>query len=291
MNANALWQRVRILEIRARRDVTSALAGKYRSVFKGRGIELDEVREYVAGDEIRDIDWNVTARTGRLHSRRYAEERQLTVMFAVDASASLSFGSGGGRKNEVAAEICAMLAFSALRNNDNVGWLLFTDRLERFVPPRRRASNALRLVRELSAFEPSGRRTDIGAALNDLGRLLHRRCLLFIVSDFLDDNFDGALRRIAARHEVIAIQISDPREREILDAGLIEIEDLETGDRVLADTSDARVRRAWQDSIERKRERLKQLFQEARVEVIEAGTDADSFARLLEFFRARQHPA
>jgi uncharacterized protein (DUF58 family) len=291
MTADELWQQVRILEIRTKRDVSGSLAGRYRSSFKGRGIELDEVREYVQGDEIRDIDWNVTARTGRLHSRRYVEERQLTVLFAVDMSASLIFGTAFRKKNEVAAEVCAMLAFSALRNNDNVGWLLFTDRIERFVPPRRRTSNALQLIRELFVFKSSGKKTDLGLALDYLGRVLHRRCLLFVVSDFLDDSFAAALRRIAARHETIAVQITDPCESSLPCVGLVETEDLETGQRAFIDTSNVSVRDKWNNLASERNTQLNRLFGSARIDIIRIDTHGDTLASLLEFFHTRQNAA
>ena len=237
MISKELAKKIRLIEIQTGKAVNDVLAGEYHSVFKGRGMEFDEVREYMPGDEIRTIDWNVTARMGRPFVKRYVEERELTVWLMVDLSASGSFGSRAQLKNEVAAELCALLAFSAIKNNDKVGLVVFTDRVELFVAPNKGRSHVLRLIRDLLNFRPQGRGTDIVEALDYLGRITHKKGVVFLVSDFLAPDYRKPLGIVARRHDLIAVSIADPREAALPDVGLIELEDAETGRRVLVDTS------------------------------------------------------
>lgn len=225
-----LLDRIHRIEIRARRLVNDVFAGEYRSAFRGRGVEFEDVREYVPGDDVRTIDWNVTARARKPYVRRYREERELTVVFLVDASRSVYFGSGTLLKGEVAAEVCAVLALSAVRNNDKVGLAVFTDQVECVIPPAKGRTQVLRVIREVLAFEPQHRGTKIGAALEWVGRALVRRAVVFLISDFLDDGYEHALNIVNRKHDVTAIHICDPREERLVKVGLLELEDAETGE-------------------------------------------------------------
>jgi len=238
-----LLERIRRIEIRARRLVNDVFAGEYRSAFRGRGVEFQDVREYYAGDDIRTIDWNVTARARKPYVRRYQEERELTVVFLVDASRSVHFGSGDLLKGEVAAEICAVLALSAIRNNDKVGLVMFSDRVECTIPPSKGRTQVLRVIREVLAFQPEHTGTNITAALEHAGRALARRAVVFLVSDFLDDGYDRALDIVNRKHDVIAVNITDPREEELVGVGLLELEDAESGRRLVLDTGRSGTRR------------------------------------------------
>ena len=241
-----LVKKIRYIQIYTSKAVNDVLAGEYHSVFKGQGMEFDEVRAYQPGDDIRTIDWNVTARTGHPYVKRYVEEREITVFFLVDLSASGSFGSREKLKNEIAAEFCALLAFSAIKNNDKVGLIVFTDVIELFIPPAKGTSHVLRLIRELLYFDPGKKReragTDIALALDYLGRVLHKRGVVFLVSDFLDQDFEKPLGVLARRHDLIGVTVSDPRESALPDVGLLEIQDAETGATVLVDTGSREVR-------------------------------------------------
>src|SRR5437867_2370949 len=231
-----LLRQVRRLQLRAKRAVEDLLGGEYRSVFKGAGLAFEEVREYQPGDDIRSIDWNVTARMGHPFIKRFIEERELTVMLLVDCSGSHQFGTRLQQKREVAAELAAVLAFSAISNNDKVGLVEFTDRVERFVPPRKGTRHVLRLIRDVLFFQPTHRGTSIREGLDYLNRVLHRRTIVFMLSDFLDKDFEKSLKRTGRRHDLIAIRIADRREEELPAVGLLELEDAETGERMLLDT-------------------------------------------------------
>jgi len=231
-----LLERIRRIEIRARRLVNDVFAGEYRSAFRGRGVEFQDVRDYYPGDDIRTIDWNVTARARKPYVRRYQEERELTVVFLMDASRSVHFGSGELLKGEVAAEICAVLALSAVRNNDKVGLVAFTDRVEQTIPPGKGRTQVLRVIRDVLAFEPQHTGTNITAALEHVGRAQARRAVVFLISDFLDDGYEHALNIINRKHDVIAVNITDPREEALVGVGLVELEDAETGRRITIDT-------------------------------------------------------
>ncbi len=283
-----LAKKIRFIQIYTSKAVNDVLAGEYHSVFKGRGMEFDEVREYTPGDEIRTIDWNVTARTGHPYVKRYVEERELTVMFVVDLSASGTFGSTEKRKNEVAAELCALLAFSAIKNNDKVGLIVFTDVIELYIPPKKGLSHVLRLIRDLLNFKPRQTRTDIGQALDYLGRVSHRRAVVFLVSDFQAEGYEKRLRVVARRHDLIAVSITDPREAQLPNVGLVELEDAETGDRVLIDTASERVRREYEKAGRERADGLAEMFRSGGIDHINLVSGRDYVRDLVRFFRMRE---
>jgi uncharacterized protein (DUF58 family) len=292
MISRELIKKIRYIQIYTSKAVNDVLAGEYHSVFKGQGMEFDEVRAYQPGDDIRTIDWNVTARTGHPYVKRYVEEREITVFFLVDLSKSGSFGSREKLKNEVAAEFCALLAFSAIKNNDKVGLIVFTDTIQLFIPPAKGTSHVLRLIRELLFFEPGKIQkktgTDIALALDYLGRVLHKRGVVFLVSDFLDQNFEKPLRVLARRHDLIAVTVSDPRELALPDVGLLEIQDAETGEIVVIDTGNKTVRSRYKRLAEEKNKALSDLFQSTGIDQIQLLTDRDYVLDLVKFFRKRK---
>ncbi|HTU90228.1 MAG TPA: DUF58 domain-containing protein [Gemmataceae bacterium] len=281
-------RQIRRLQLTARRAVEDLLGGEYHSVFKGAGLVFEEVRAYQPGDDIRAIDWNVTARMGHPFIKRFIEERELTVFLAVDCSGSQQFGTRAQQKREVAAELAAVLAFSAISNNDRVGLIQFTDRVERFLPPRKGTRHVLRLIRDVLFYQPEQRGTSLRVGLDFLNRVLHRRTIVFLLSDFLDRGFESAFKRTGRRHDLIAIRISDPREEEIPAVGLMELEDAETGERLLLDTGNAAVRHAFQAATEQRRASLVQLARQARVDVIEVSTSGGHLDALIRFFRLRE---
>lgn len=283
-----LAAKIRTIRIYTNKAVNDILAGEYESVFKGRGMEFDEVRAYQPGDDIRTIDWNVTARTGHPYVKQYVEERELTIFFLVDLSASGAFGSGQRLKNEVAAELCALLAFSAIKNNDKVGLIAFTDTVELFIPPKKGTTHVLRLIREILSFSPERGGTNIAASLHFFGRITHKRSVAFLVSDFIDQDFFSPMRIIARRHDLIAVSITDPRERELPAAGLIELEDAETGERLLIDSSSPEVRRAFAASAARRLSELAGQFAAMGVDHIPLQTSEDYVFDLVRFFRMRE---
>ena len=240
-----LLKKIRRIEIRTSHLVNDALAGRYHSAFKGRGMECEEVRPYQVGDDIRNIDWNVTARYGEPFIKVFREERELTVLLVVDLSRSHEFGSRDQFKRELVAELGATLAFSAIKNNDKIGLVCFTDRVEKFVPPRKGSGHVLRVIRELLAFQPKGRGTNIAAALDHVNRIQRRRSVLFLISDFQDVGYERSIRIAKRRHDVIAVFVLDRREQSLPKAGLIELADNETGRRIIVDTSNARWRKAY----------------------------------------------
>jgi len=280
--------KIRTIRIYTNKAVNDILAGEYESVFKGRGMEFDEVRAYQPGDDIRTIDWNVTARTGHPFVKQYVEERELTIFFLVDLSASGAFGSRQRLKNEVAAELCALLAFSAIKNNDKVGLIAFTDTVEMFIPPKKGTTHVLRLIREILSFSPERGGTNIAASLHFFGRITHKRSVAFLVSDFIDQDFSRPMRIIARRHDLIAVSITDPREQELPDAGLIELEDAETGRRMMIDSSSPEVRRAFAASAVRRLNDLAGQFAAMGVDHIPLQTTQDYVLDLVRFFRMRE---
>jgi uncharacterized protein (DUF58 family) len=278
----------RQIEISTRRTVNDVLGGQYHSVFKGRGMEFSEVREYQPGDDIRTIDWNVTARMGHPFIKKFTEERELTVMLLVDVSGSEIFGSVRQLKNELAAEVAAVLAFSAIRNNDKVGLIMFSDDIELFVPPKKGKTHVLRVIREILYFQPKGRRTDIPAALKFLEQITTHRSVTFLLSDFIADNYQKMLRVANQRHDMVAIAITDPREIEMPRIGIVELEDAETGSRVLLDTSHEPTRRTfWENAVRRQRERA-QTLRNCGVDLVELRTDEPYLKPLIRFFRMRE---
>ncbi len=290
-SADVLRQ-VRRIELRTRRLVNSRFTGDYHSVFKGRGIEFAEVREYLPGDDVRSIDWNVTARLGRPYIKRYVEERELSVLLAVDLSGSQRWGTRGRSKSEMIAEIAATLAMSAMHNNDRVGLLLFTDRIEMFVPPRKGKRHALRLVRDLLAFEPEGRGTDLAGGLDYGTRLLGSRSILFLFSDFLASGggpeLERALRIASARHDLVAVRTMDPADRNLPDAGLVRMIDPETGESLVVNTSGGSVRAAYCDRAAARADATSKLLRRLQVDEMELRTDLPYAASLLRFFRLRE---
>jgi uncharacterized protein (DUF58 family) len=283
-----LLRQVRRLHIRARHAVEALLGGDYKSVFKGAGIAFEEVREYQPGDDIRTIDWNVTARMGHPFVKRFIEERDLTVMLLMDCSRSLLFGTREKQKREVAAEIAALLSFCAISNNDRVGLIAFSDRVEKYVPARKGARHVLRLIRDVLFFEPSQAGTCLRAGLDLLNKLLHRRSIVFLVSDFLDEGYERAMQRAGKRHDLIALALSDPRENSFPAVGLVELEDAETGQRVLIDTSSAEFQDALQRKSAARLKTLRQLMRSSHIDLIEMATDGNHLEALTRFFRLRE---
>jgi uncharacterized protein (DUF58 family) len=282
---------IRRIEIRTRRLVDQGLAGGYHSTFKGRGMEFSEVREYVPGDDVRSIDWNVTARAGHPYVKKFVEERELTVVLAVDRSASGIFGSSSRWKNEVAAEVAAVLAYSAIRNNDNVGLLVFTDQVERFIPPRKGRNHVLRVVRDVLAFEPEHRGTSVRSALDFLNQALAKRAVVFLLSDFIDAGYEKPLGIAARRHDLIAISIEDPREEELPRLGMVSVRDAETGGQLVLDTSRRAVRTAWKARHAERRAERRKLLRRLGVDEIEVTTHHPFDRALVRFFDARARRA
>ena len=298
MNSNQtreILKKVRQIEIRTKRLVSDTLAGQYHSVFKGRGMNFDAVREYVPGDEVRAIDWNVTARAGRLFVKKFVEERELTLLLMVDASASGDFGSGTQSKREFAAEIASVLAFSAIKNSDKVGLLLFTDRVELFVPPCKGRRHVLRIVRDVLSFEPIGRGTDLVHALKFANEVSDRRGIVFLLSDFQTPNVSVdaiadlrlALRQVNRRHDLVALPIEDPRERVLPELGIIAIEDAETGEMVEIDTANPAVRESFRKIAHDRAEQLQKIFNREAIDSLRLSTDRPYVADLMAFFKNR----
>ena len=282
-----ILKKVKRIEITTRGLVNDVFSGEYHSVFKGRGVEFSEVREYQIGDDIRSIDWNVTARMGHPYVKVFEEERELNVMLLVDVSSSGNFGTVEQVKGEIAIEICAMLAFSAIKNNDKVGLIIFTDKIEKFVPPKKGKTHVLRVLRELLYHKPEGTKTNIAEALEYLTRVTTRRSVVFLVSDFINKGYEKALQIANKRHDIVAITVTDPREVELPDVGFIELEDAETGEIILVDTSYTEVRSLFhkktsQDIIDRTK-----LFQSMNVDHIDIKTNESYVEPLIRFFRMR----
>ena len=283
-----ILKKIRRLELRTRRLVESAIGGQYHSVFKGRGMNFEDVRTYNPGDEVRFIDRNVTARTGDLHVKNFTEERELTVMILVDVSASGSFGSVSQSKRELAAEVASLVAFSAIGNRDKVGLLLFADEVELFLPPRKGRSHVLRLVREVLYYEPSGRGTNIAAALDYLNKVVVRRAVVFLLSDFQAADFSRPLGVTSRRHDLVAVPVVDPLEQAFPNIGRVSLEDAETGTIFEVNTSDPRVRTAFAQAAATRRQELLTLLRRARVDQITLQTDQDYLPALRAFFQQRE---
>lgn len=294
MIPSELAQQIRFIQIFTSRAVNDILAGEYQSVFKGQGMEFDEVREYQPGDDVRTIDWNVTARTGHPFVKRYVEERELTVMLAVDISASGLFGSVLKQKSEVAAELCAMLAFSAIKNNDKVGLLLFSHRIEKFIPPRKGGPHVLRIIREVLGYQPQEKGTDLAQALEYLGKVVHKRGVVFLLSDFLAPDCKKQLGLLARRHDLIAISITDRRELKIPAVGLLELVDAESGAIRVVDTADPGFRARFAELGQRRQQGLNRLFGSLSVDhipIVLADGETKEIGHideLVRFFRRRE---
>lgn len=283
-----ILRKVRRIEIRTKRLVNDLFSGEYHSTFKGQGMEFEEVREYMAGDDIRLIDWNVTARTGFPHVKKFREERELSVVLLVDASSSGRFGTRERFKSETAAELCALLAFSAIKNNDKVGLIIFTDTIEKFVPPQKGRGHVLRLIREVLAFEPQGIGTDIAGALEYLSRVIKRKSVVFLVSDFLSEGYQKPLRIANNKHDIIAMKITDPRESTFENVGLLELEDVETGEVFMVDTSSKEFRREFEARASEDLDNLKRDFGLINMDFINIRTDRSYIVPLINFFKMRE---
>lgn len=282
-----LVKKIRTIQIFTKRAVDASFAGQYESVFKGRGMQFDEVREYMPGDDIRDIDWNVTARTGRAYIKRFVEEREMTMLFVVDLSASGEFGTVDKMKNELAAEFCAVLAFAAAKNNDKVGLLIFTDRVELYIPPKKGSRHVLRLIRELLAFKMPQRQTDIPMALDYVAKVTRKRATVFVVSDFLGGDFKQSLNLLSRRHDVVAVPVRDRVEIGMPNVGLIEFQDAETGEMILIDTASGRYRRAYGQESGERFDSLKNMMRSVGVDCIPITTDKPYIQDLVNFFHMR----
>ncbi len=283
-----ILKKIRRIQIYTTRVVQDVFAGEYHSVFKGRGIEFEEVREYQVGDDVRIIDWNVTARTGHPYVKLFREERELTVMILADVSASGSFGTVKRFKAELIAELCAVLAFAAINNNDKIGLILFTDRIEKYIPPNKGITHVLRVIRELLYYNPEGKGTNISAAVEYLSRVTTRQTVSFLVSDFLASGYERAISIAAKRHDLIAISVSDPRESELPAVGIMELEDPETGETVSADTGDRRVREAFYKIARRREAERDDFFKGRGIDCIKVSTSEPYLKALLSFFKSRE---
>ena len=282
-----LIKKIKQIQIYTSRMVDASFAGQYESVFKGRGMQFDEVREYTPGDDIRTIDWNVTARTGKPYIKRFVEEREMTVMFVVDLSASGDFGTVNKAKNELAAEFCAVLAFAAAKNNDKVGLLIFTDRIELYIPPKKGISHMLRLVRELMYFKMPKRKTNISVALDYLAKVVRKKATVFLVSDFIETEFKKPLSLINKRHDVIAVPVRDKAEITLPGIGLIEFAGAETGETIFVDTSSRKFRNQYSNTTAQRFDELKNMLRTINVDCISISTDKPYIQDLVRFFHMR----
>jgi uncharacterized protein (DUF58 family) len=281
-------QKVRRIQITTTRKVTDVFAGQYQSVFKGVGMEFDEVREYQPGDEIRAIDWNVTARMGHPYIKKFIEERELTIMILLDVSASSLFGTRNRLKSDLAAELCSVLAFSAIKNNDKVGMMTFTDRIETYIPPRKGPRHVLRVVSEALYNKPKGKGTDIKNVLEHFNHVAKRKTITFLVSDFFSDNYKRILGVTNKRHDVIAVTITDPGEKELPIAGVVRIHDAETGEPCTIDTSSRRARKIYSDNVKSLTNERDKLFRSVDVDSIDISTDESYVVPLRRFFEMRE---
>ncbi|MBP7461918.1 MAG: DUF58 domain-containing protein [Candidatus Delongbacteria bacterium] len=282
-----ILKKVQQIEIRTRALVNDVFSGEYHSVFKGRGMEFAEVRSYNYGDDIRTIDWNVTARMGSPYVKIHEEERELTLMLLVDASSSGEFGSFQQLKGEIAVELCSLLAFSAIKNNDKVGLIIFTDQVEKYVPPKKGKQHVLRLIRELLYFQPKDRMTDLRTALEFMNKILKRKAVVFLVSDFISSNFERPLKIAANKHDLVALTIRDPRELELPDVGIIELEDAETGEEIILDTSIPIVRQMFSQQSQNELDDLTRFFKKNDIDFIDIRSDRPYIPILINFFRKR----
>ncbi|AFH49762.1 Hypothetical protein IALB_2057 [Ignavibacterium album JCM 16511] len=283
-----LLKQVREIEIRTKGLVNQVFSGEYHSVFKGRGMEFSEVREYQFGDDIRNIDWNVTARFGHPYVKIFEEERELTVILMVDLSGSLAFGSKEKTKQRIAAEVSAILSFSALKNNDKVGLLLFTDKIEKFVPPRKGRKHVLRIVREVLSFKPEGNKTNLKAALEYLNRAVKKRAIVFLLSDFIDEGFEKILRIVSKKHDLIGLVLEDRREKEILKIGLVKIVDPETQQESWIDTNSKVFQQNFITYTKQLSERRKYIFRSNKIDSVNIQTGENYIKPLVQFFKLRE---
>jgi uncharacterized protein (DUF58 family) len=295
-STKAVMSNMRQLEIRTRRFVNDSMAGSYHSVFKGRGMDFDEVREYSPGDEVRTIDWNVTARAGKTFVKKFTEERELTILLLVDISASGNFGSAAMSKRDLAAELASVMAFSAIRNSDKVGLILYTDRVERYVPPKKGRSHVLRVVRDILYHEPVGRATDTVKALDTVNRVLKRKAIVFLISDFempgdpvtTREDLRRAMRQTNRRHDLIAVHVEDPHEKSLPNVGILALEDAETGEIIELDTASAAVRKRFNDMALERSRKLVTDFRSEGIDTLQLQTDTPYMPALQRFFKTRE---
>jgi uncharacterized protein (DUF58 family) len=288
MISKETFQKIRKIHIHANHVVNDMFAGEYESAFRGRGMQFEEVREYCPGDDVRDIDWNVTARFGHPFVKVYREERELTIMLLVDVSSSCFFGTQRQLKQELAAEIASVLAFAATKNNDKVGLVIFSDRIEKCIPPQKGKNHVWRVIREVLDHKALSIRTDIPAALTYLNKIMRRKTAVFLISDFISSDYEKALRITAKKHDLIAVSITDPRELELPEAGMVELRDAETGENMLIDTSSAAVRTGYQKLAEKVRQERQTLFRSSGIDSIEIYTDRPFIDPIMQFFRMRE---
>jgi uncharacterized protein (DUF58 family) len=286
-----LVKKIKQIQIYTSRMVNASFAGQYESVFKGRGMQFEEVREYTPGDDVRTIDWNVTARAGKPYIKRFVEEREMTLMLLVDMSASGYFGTRGKLKNELAAEFCAVLAFAAIRNNDKVGLIIFTDQIELYIPPKKGTTHVLRLIRELLCFKLPDKKTNVPLALDYLAKVIRKKATVFLVSDFIADDFSRPLSLVNKRHDVIAVNVQDPAEIDLPKAGLIELQDAETGQIQLVDSSSTAFRKKYNLENHQRKNQLAQEFRSINVDCISIETDRPYIHDLVKFFHMRHRRA
>jgi uncharacterized protein (DUF58 family) len=287
METSDLLKKVRKIELKTRGLSNHIFAGEYHTAFKGRGMAFSEVREYQPGDDIRTIDWNVTARFNTPFIKVFEEERELTVMLIIDVSGSKNFGTQKQMKQELVTELSAVLAFSAIQNNDKIGVIFFSDKVEKFIPPKKGKSHILRIIRELIAFEPENKGTDIGEALRYFNNVIKKRAVCFVISDFMGDNFEAPLKIANKKHDVVTIRINDKREEELPDIGLIQMKDAETGEVKWIDTGNKSIRQNYKKNYLRNKEEVNQLFKNSGVDTIQLRTDMDYIKPLIQFFKRR----
>lgn len=288
MLTKELLKQVRQIEIKTRGIVNEVFSGEYHSVFKGRGMEFSEVREYQIGDDIRTIDWNVSARFGHPFVKIFEEERELTLMILVDLSGSLVFGSVDKTKQQIAAELTAVLAFSALKNNDKVGLILFTDEIEKFVPPRKGKKHVLRIIREILSFSPQGNKTNIKGALEYFNHSIKKRSIVFLISDFIDEGYETIIKIVSKKHDLININLEDPREKKLLNGGLIKFRDAETHEIRYLDTSNKKVQEYFLLKLKQREEFQDNLSKKSRVDTIKINTSSSYVKPLIDFFNLRE---
>ncbi len=287
MNSTEILKKVRKIEIVTRRLVNDVFAGEYHSIFKGEGIEFSEVRQYNIGDDIRTIDWNVSARMGTLYVKKYVEERELTVMLLIDMSSSSKFGTTTQLKSEIAAEISALLAFSAIKNNDKVGMIIFTDKIEKYIPPKKGRSHTLRLIREILSFKPEHNKTDLNIALEYLNKVIKRKAIVFLISDFISPDYSKSISIANKKHDLIAITLTDKAEKEIKGNGFLYLEDAETGEEAIVEVNNPFFQNRFKKTINNELLKRKKLFQSINLDNVEIGTESNYYKPLIAFFKER----
>jgi uncharacterized protein (DUF58 family) len=291
MQETELINKIKEVQLKARYLVTDVLAGEYESAFRGQGMEFAEVREYIPGDDIRSIDWNVTARMDTPFIKEFNEERELTLIILVDLSSSQEFGSHKNLKHELATELSAVLSYLALSNNDKVGLIAFTDKIEKYIPPKKGRTNIWRIIREILTFTPENKQTDIAVALDYLMQVTRRKAIVFLISDFLNTGYERSINMVAKRHDLVAVKVFDPREAQLPEIGFIELEDSETGELVLVDTYDKKFRENYKNIVEENHKNFLKFVKGKQIDYIEINTAIPYIKDLMKFFRSREKRA